>query len=142
MQLAREKGLNMWSEYYPYAAGSTTIAAAFLRPSEWVEKRGYKYEDTIYDPIDDKYLTNETYAALMKKDPGRSVVVEFPYRKAWMNHWLAIPHMTIAVMPWPVLVKMVNCCHGMLIGLNTVAIHVRLDRMVLALEWDVNRVFH
>jgi len=96
LQLAREKGLNMWSEYYPYAAGSTAITAAFLRPSEWVEKRGYKYEDTIYDPIDDKYLTNETYAALMKNDPGRSVVVEFPYRKAWMNYWLAVPHMTIA----------------------------------------------
>lgn len=96
LQLAREKGLNMWSEYYPYAAGSTAITAAFLSPAEWVEKRGYRYEDTIYDPIDDKYLTNETYAALMKKDPGRSVVVEFPYRKAWMNHWLAIPHMTIA----------------------------------------------
>jgi len=96
LQLARDKGLNMWSEYYPYAAGSTAITAAFLRPSEWVEKRGYKYEETIYDPIDDKYLTNETYAALMKKEPGRSVVVEFPYRKEWMNNWLAIPHMTIA----------------------------------------------
>ncbi|ULQ51168.1 amidohydrolase family protein [Flavihumibacter fluvii] len=96
LQLARSKGLNMWSEYYPYAAGSTAITAAFLRPSEWVEKRGYKYEETIYDPIDDKYLTNETYAALMKKEPGRSVVVEFPYRKEWMNNWLAIPHMTIA----------------------------------------------
>lgn len=96
LQMARDKGLNMWSEYYPYAAGSTAIAAAFLRPSEWVEKRGYKYEETIYDPIDDKYLTNETYAALMKKEPGRSVVVEFPYRKEWMNNWLAIPHMTIA----------------------------------------------
>ncbi|MBE0639372.1 MAG: amidohydrolase family protein [Bacteroidales bacterium] len=96
LQMARDKGLNMWSEYYPYAAGSTTIAAAFLTPAEWVEKRGYKYEETIYDPIDDKYLTNETYAALMKKEPGRSVVVEFPYRKEWMNNWLAIPHMTIA----------------------------------------------
>lgn len=96
LQLAREKGMNMWSEYYPYAAGSTAITAAFLSPSEWVKKRGYKYEETIYDPVDDQYLTNETYAALMKKDPGRSVVVEFPYRKAWMNHWLAIPHMTIA----------------------------------------------
>ncbi|MCO5724116.1 amidohydrolase family protein [Robiginitalea marina] len=96
LQLARDKGLNMWSEYYPYAAGSTAITAAFLSPSEWIEKRGYKYEETIYDPVDDQYLTNETYAALMKKDPGRSVVVEFPYRKAWMNHWLAIPHMTIA----------------------------------------------
>jgi len=96
LQLARAKGLNMWSEYYPYAAGSTAITAAFLSPSEWVEKRGYRYEDTIYDPIDDQYLTNETYAALMEKDPGRSVVVEFPYRKAWMNYWLSIPHMTIA----------------------------------------------
>jgi cytosine/adenosine deaminase-related metal-dependent hydrolase len=96
LQLARAKGLNMWSEYYPYAAGSTAITAAFLSPSEWVEKRGYRYEDTIYDPIDDAYLTNETYAALMENDPGRSVVVEFPYRKAWMNHWLSIPHMTIA----------------------------------------------
>jgi Amidohydrolase family len=96
LQLAREKGLNMWSEYYPYAAGSTAITAAFLSPSEWVEKRGYKYEETIYDPIDDAYLTNETYAALMKKEPGRSVVVEFPYRKEWMNYWLSIPHMTIA----------------------------------------------
>ena len=96
LQLARAKGLNMWSEYYPYAAGSTAITAAFLAPSEWVEKKGYRYDDTIYDPIDDRYLTNETYAALMKKDPGRSVVVEFPYRKAWMNYWLAVPHMTIA----------------------------------------------
>ncbi len=96
LKMARDKGLNMWSEYYPYAAGSTTINAAFLTPAEWVEKRGYKYEETIYDPIDDKYLTNETYAALMKKDPARSVVVEFPYRKEWMNHWLAIPHMAIA----------------------------------------------
>jgi N-acyl-D-glutamate deacylase len=96
LQMARDKGLNMWSEYYPYAAGSTAITAAFLSPSEWVEKRGYKYEETIYDPIDDAYLTNETYAALMAKEPGRSVVVEFPYRKAWMNYWLSIPHMTIA----------------------------------------------
>jgi N-acyl-D-glutamate deacylase len=96
LQLARAKGLNMWSEYYPYAAGSTAITAAFLRPSEWIDKKGYRYEDTIYDPIDDQYLTNETYAALMENDPGRSVVVEFPYRKAWMNYWLSIPHMTIA----------------------------------------------
>jgi cytosine/adenosine deaminase-related metal-dependent hydrolase len=95
LQLAREKGLNMWSEYYPYAAGSTAITADFLKPSEWVDKRGYRYEDTIYDPIDDAYLTNETYAALMKNDPGRSVVVEFPYRKPWMKSWLAIPHMTM-----------------------------------------------
>ena len=34
LQLAREKGLNMWSEYYPYAAGSTPVSADFLRPAD------------------------------------------------------------------------------------------------------------
>ena len=96
LQLARAKGLNMWSEYYPYAAGATAVTADFLQPSEWVEKRGFKYEDTIFDPIDNAYLTNETYAALMKKEPGRSVVVVFPYRKPWLKEFLTIPHMTIA----------------------------------------------
>ncbi len=96
LQLARAKGLNMWSEYYPYAAGSTAVAADFLSPSVWKDKQGYRYEDTIYDPIDDAYLTDETYAALIKSNPGRSVVVEFPYRKKWMAQWLTVPHMTIA----------------------------------------------
>ena len=96
LQLARAKGLNMWSEYYPYAAGATAVTADFLKPSEWVEKRGFKYEETIFDPIDNAYLTNETYAALMKKEPGRSVVVVFPYRKPWLKDFLTIPHMTIA----------------------------------------------
>ena len=96
LQLARAKGLNMWSEYYPYAAGATAVTADFLKPSEWVEKRGYKYEETIFDPIDNAFLTNETYAALMKKEPGRSVVVVFPYRKPWMSSFLTMPHMTIA----------------------------------------------
>ena len=96
LQLARAKGLNMWSEYYPYAAGATAVTADFLQPSEWVEKRGFKYEETIFDPIDNAYLTNETYEALMKKEPGRSVVVVFPYRKPWLKDFLTIPHMTIA----------------------------------------------
>ena len=96
LQLAREKGLNMWSEYYPYAAGSTPVSADFLRPAEWREKYGYTYETTLYDPIEDKYLTDETYSALMKTNPGRSMVVFFPYREKWMPYWLTIPHMTLA----------------------------------------------
>jgi len=96
LQLARAKGLNMWSEYYPYNAGSTPVSAAFLKPEVWKEKYGYRYEDTLYDPNEDRYLTDETYAALMKRDPGRAMVVFFPYRDKWMPHWLAVPHMTIA----------------------------------------------
>ena len=96
LQLARAKGLNMWSEYYPYYGGSTFVGADFLRPANWVDNYGYKYEDTIYDPVDDAMLTDETYAALVKKDPGRSVVVYMLYRKPWMSTWLTVPHMTVA----------------------------------------------
>lgn len=96
LQLARDKGLNMWSEYYPYAAGSTVVSADFLRPEKWLDEYGYKYEDTLYDPVDDAYLTPDTYKALMETDPGRSMVVFFPYREEWMPYWLTIPHMTIA----------------------------------------------
>ena len=96
LQLARKKGLNMWSEYYPYYAGSTAVSADFLRPEKWVEQYGYKYEDTLYDPVDDAYLTNETYQKLIETDPGRSVVVFMPYREKWMPYWLTLPHMTLA----------------------------------------------
>ena len=96
LQLARAKGLNMWSEYYPYAAGSTPVSADFLRPTEWKDKYGYRYEDTLYDPVDDAYLTDESYAELLKSNPGRAVVVFFPYREKWMSYWLTVPHMTLA----------------------------------------------
>jgi len=96
LQLAREKGLNMWSEYYPYAAGSTPVSADFLRPEVWKDKYGYRYEDTLYDPVADAYLTDETYAELVKTNAGRAVVVFFPYREKWMPSWLTIPHMTLA----------------------------------------------
>jgi len=96
LQLARAKGLNMWSEYYPYYAGSTAVSADFLRPDTWVKEYRYKYEDTIYDPVADAYLTNESYKKLVETEPGRSVVVFFPYRKNWMPYWLTVPHMTLA----------------------------------------------
>ena len=96
LQLAREKGLNMWSEYYPYAAGSTPVSATFLRPEVWKEQYGYRYEDTLYDPVADAYLTDETYADLVANNAGRAVVVFFPYRDEWMPNWLTIPHMTLA----------------------------------------------
>ncbi len=96
LQLAREKGLNMWSEYYPYTAGSTPVSADFLRPAEWKDKYGYTYETTLYDPIADTYLNDKTYADLIQNNAGRSVVVFFPYREKWLPYWLTIPHMTLA----------------------------------------------
>jgi hypothetical protein len=96
LQMARAKGLNMWSEHYPYDAGSTPVSADFLQPSIWEKVYGNKYEETIYDPLADKFLTKAAYEALKKKDPGQAIVVFIPARKKWMPYWLTIPHMTVA----------------------------------------------
>ncbi|MCB1489283.1 MAG: hydrolase [Bauldia sp.] len=96
LQLARAKGLNMWAEYYPYDAGSTPVSADFLQPAIWLDTYGNTYEETLYDPLQDKFLTREDYDELIKSDPGRSMVVFLPPRQAWMPYWLNIPHMTVA----------------------------------------------
>lgn len=95
LQLARAKGLNMWSEHYPYTAGSTTIGAEFIRPESWEKGMGYKYEETVYDPSQDKYLGKDEYLKIAKEDAGRTVILFIPPRKKWLPYWLRMPHMTV-----------------------------------------------
>jgi hypothetical protein len=96
LKLARAKGLNMWSEYYPYDAASTTIGSEQLLPESLEGALGYKYEDVMFDPIEDKFLTKEEYLKIAKSDPGRIVVLFVPPRKKWLPEWLKVPHMTVA----------------------------------------------
>lgn len=96
LRLAREQGFNVWAEYYPWAAGSTLISADFLRPDLWEKTNGYKYEETIYDPGLDKFLTKEEFIKAVKETPDRTVVVHIPPRKKWVKYWLTIPHMVVA----------------------------------------------
>ena len=96
MQLARAKGYNVWGEYYPFAAGSTFVSAAFLKPELWEDVNGYKYEDTLYDPGTDKFLTKAEYLEMAKTKPGYFLVVHLPPRKQWMKYWLTVPHMVVA----------------------------------------------
>jgi len=96
LKMARNQGYNVWGEYYPYAAGSTAIGADFLQPALWEEKQGYKYEETIYDPQRDKFLTKQEYLDTVAKDPGRTVVVHLPPRKKWLPFWLRMPEMVVA----------------------------------------------
>jgi hypothetical protein len=95
LSMAREMGMNMWGEYYPYAAGSTAIGAELLKP-ESIDALGLKYEDIMYDPSQDKYLTRAEYLEIVKKDSGRTVVVFNPPRTEWMKSWIKLPHMTVA----------------------------------------------
>jgi len=96
LQLARAQGYNAWGEYYPFAAGSTLVSADFLRPELWEKTNGYKYEETIYDPTSDKFLTKDEYLQAVRERPDLSVVVHIPPRKAWIKYWLTIPEMVVA----------------------------------------------
>lgn len=96
LKMARDQGYNVWGEYYPYAAGSTGISADFLQPALWEAKQGNKYEDTIYDPQLDKFLTKQEFLDTVAKDPGRTVIVHLPPRKKWLPFWLRMPEMVVA----------------------------------------------
>ena len=93
LQMARAQGYNFWGEYYPFAAGSTIISADFLRPEIWEAVSGYKYEETIYDPGADKFLSKDEYLKLAKENPGYFIVVHLPPRKKWLPFWPTIPEM-------------------------------------------------
>lgn len=95
LQAARAQGYNVWSEYYPYDAASTSISSDFFKPQVW-QTFGVPYEDAMYDPIADKFLTQEEYEATAEEDPSRLVVVFSPSRKKWLPFWLRMPHMIVA----------------------------------------------
>lgn len=90
LQMARDMGLNMWSEYYPYAAGSSAISADGYKPKAVEGMLGLKYEDMMFDPTQDKYLTKEEYLQVVKEDPSRIVVGFNPPRREWMKSWVAL----------------------------------------------------
>jgi len=96
LKMARAQGYNVWGEYYPYAAGSTGISADFLRPEMWEVKQGNKYEETMFDPQQDKFLTKQEYLDIVATDPGRNIVIHIPQRKKWLPFWLRIPEMVVA----------------------------------------------
>ena len=96
LKLARAQGYNFWGEYYPFAAGSTFAGADFLRPEIWLDVNGYKYEETIYDPGQDKFLSKEEYIQLRQDRPGYTIIVHLPPRQKWLPFWLTIPEMVVA----------------------------------------------
>lgn len=96
LQMARAQGYNVWGEYYPFTAGSSGYGADYLRPEVWEKTYGYKYEETLYDPLLDKFVTKDEYLDFVAKEPGRQVIVYFPKRAEWLPYWLKTPGMTVA----------------------------------------------
>lgn len=96
LKIARANGHNVWSEYYPYDAASTSISSTFLQPNYFLKTFGFKYEETIYDPVADTFLNQEAFVKTVKEHPERLVVIFSPNRKKWLPNWLKIPHMVVA----------------------------------------------
>jgi len=96
LALARERGMNVWSEYYPYEAASTAIGAPALRPESYEDVLGRNYQETLFDPTQDKYLSRDEYLQVAADDPGRAIVIFNPARKEWLPQWLKVPHMVVA----------------------------------------------
>ena len=69
------QGHNVWGEVYPYAAGSTTLNAVFLKPDNWVDRLGHKYEDTLQDVETGEFYTRETYEKAVKETPTKEILL-------------------------------------------------------------------
>ena len=97
----RAKGFNVWGEYYPYAAGSTTINAAFIRPETWVDKLGNKYEETLQDPMTGKFMTRDEYEKVVKEEPTKQIVL-YKMPPDDIPKWVAMPGVVVASDAMPV----------------------------------------
>jgi hypothetical protein len=91
---AREKGLNVWGEIYPYTSGSTTIGSDFFEPAQWIKTYG-GFNDNILNPLTGKYLSEKEVIQLRKDDPGL-IVVGFIRPQEWIVPWLKLPGVALA----------------------------------------------
>ena len=90
LQLAREQGFNVWSSYYPWTAGSGNYGASILAPDNWETGMGYKYEETIFDPQLDRFVTKDEFVEFAESEPARTAIAFSPPREQWLNDWIQI----------------------------------------------------
>ncbi|MBX7433690.1 hypothetical protein JDV09_16460, partial [Mycobacterium sp. Y57] len=90
----RERGMNVWGEIYPYAAGSTALNAVFLEPEMWVETLGHRYEDTIQDVATGEWYTQQSREEMLEKEPTRAVLV-FKMPESAIVDWLRLPGVSV-----------------------------------------------
>jgi len=90
----RDRGMNVWGEIYPYAAGSTALNAVFLEPEVWVDQLGYKYEETIQDVATGEWYTQKSREEMLKKEPVRAVLV-FKMPESAVLDWLRLPGVSL-----------------------------------------------
>ncbi|WP_037311517.1 amidohydrolase family protein [Ruegeria halocynthiae] len=91
----QNQGYNIWGEYYPYAAGSTTINAAFVAPEVWLDELGNKYEDTLQDPETGEFYDRARYEKDVAEDPTKQIILyKMPVED--IPAWVALPGVVMA----------------------------------------------
>jgi N-acyl-D-aspartate/D-glutamate deacylase len=70
---AREKGIQVLAEIYPYNFGGTIVGADYLHPDNYQTNMGRSYENII-EQSNMKPLTRERYEELVATAPGTSVM--------------------------------------------------------------------
>ncbi len=70
---ARDKGMSIVAEIYPYNFGATIVGADYLKPDNYGPNMGRTYKDII-ETATLKPLTKERYDELVKSNPGTSVM--------------------------------------------------------------------
>lgn len=70
---AREKGIQVLGEIYPYNFGGTIVGADYLHPDNYQTNMGRNYENII-EQSNMKPLTKERYEELVASAPGTSVM--------------------------------------------------------------------
>jgi len=91
----RAEGHKVWGEIYPYAAGMTTINAAFVKPEVWVEKLGNKYEETMQDPATGEFYTLEKYQKVLADAPATQIVL-YKMDPGAIPDWCRLPGVVYA----------------------------------------------
>lgn len=90
----RDQGMNVWSEYYPYTCGSTTIGSEFLKP-EGMKLLGWSYENMV-NPRTGDGMSQAEYEKIVAEDPAFVIIACIKEREEWLPMWLKVPHMTVA----------------------------------------------
>jgi hypothetical protein len=70
---ARENGIQVLAEIYPYNFGASIVAADYLHPDNYQTNMGRDYKD-ILETATLKPLTKERYEELVAKAPGTSIM--------------------------------------------------------------------
>ena len=97
----RERGMNVWGELYPYAAGSTALNAVFLDKEMWIDTLGHRYEDTLQDAVTGEWYTQESRQAMLEKEPTRLVVV-YKMPESAIVDWLRLPGVALGSDSMPI----------------------------------------